>query len=723
MVHMRAVRILPARAAVEAPVPSWLDPQVRARLAARGVDRLWSHQAQALDLLHAGDNVVLATGTASGKSLVYQLAGAEAISTDPAGTVLYVAPTKALGHDQARAAAWTGLRIGVLDGDTSGDERDWIRAHAQMIVTNPDMLNISILPRHLRWHRIISRLTLVVVDECHTYRGVFGSHTALVLRRLLRLARLKGAQPRVVLASATTGAPGRSAERLIGAPVAEVSVDGSPRGQLTLELLEPSRGAGPQPVTAALLAENIAEDRKTLAFVPSRAGAERVALEARNALADPWASKVRAYRAGLLAEERRTLEASLRDGTVVGAATTNALELGMDIAGLDAVIICGWPGRRASFWQQVGRAGRSGEAATASLVAADDPLDHYLLAHPESIFDEALEETVIDPGNEAILRRHLIAAAAEAPLGPDDATTFGPSATDVLDTLVTDGTLRRRPAGVFWTGQTPPTPIGDIRAIGGEPVRIVEAHTGRLLGAVDAGAALRTVHPGAVYVHQGEYYAVTALELDDHVAFVQPTTDDVFTTALGQSSLAIETVDGERRLGAGDVRRGTVAVTGTVHGFQRRLSGTGQVLSTHGLDLPSTMLHTTGVWWTLPAEETSPLGQRLAGAAHAAEHASIGLLPLVATCDRWDVGGLSTPMHPQTGRCTVFVYDGHPGGVGYAHRGYGAIEDWLAATARTIRACTCDDGCPRCVQSPKCGNGNNPLDKAGALLLLRSLLA
>lgn len=716
-------RLLPVRPARVVPVPAWLGDQVTGRLAATGITSLWAHQGQALAAYVAGANVVVATGTASGKSLVYQCAAAAAAADDDRATVLYLAPTKALGHDQARALAWTGLRVGVLDGDTPAEERDWINGHAQVVISNPDMLNVSVLPRHQRWRRLLRQLRIVVIDECHVYRGVFGSHTALILRRLLRLARAAGAEPQVIAASATAGAPGRSVARLIGADVVEVTDDASPRGSVEVVLRAPADHVGSRTEVAEVLAALVSDDRRSLAFVPSRAGAEWLARRTRELLPAVPSEAIRAYRAGLLSEERRAVEAGLQDGSLRAVATTNALELGMDIAGLDAVVLAGWPGRQASFWQQLGRAGRAGSDGVGVLVADDDPLDHYFLTHPEAVFDQGVEATVIDPSNPRILRHHLVAAAAEAPLTAADESLFGEGSPAVIAELVSDGVLRRRPAGVFWPDARRPEPVADIRAIGGSAVRIVEQATGRLLGTVDGSAAPATMHAGAIYVHQGDYYLVLDLDLDADVALVTAADDAIFTMALSRKHLDVVAVAAQAPLGEGVIRRGEVAVTTQVYAYQRRRTGTGEVLSSHSLDLPPQTLGTAAVWWSWPDDvvavaDVSDVG----GAAHAAEHAAIGLLPLVATCDRWDVGGLSTAVHPATGEATVFIYDGYPGGVGYAARGFEVARMWLTATRDAIAGCGCADGCPRCVQSPKCGNANNPLDKVGAVRLLNVLL-
>ena len=710
-------------------LPPALADAVGERLAAAGVQQLWRHQRTALDHLAAGRNVVVATGTASGKSLVYQCAALHAVTAAPRATVIYLAPTKALAHDQARALAWTGLRIGVLDGDTPADEREWIATHAQVVLTNPDMLNVSVLPRHDRWTRLLRRLALVVIDECHIYRGAFGSHTAFVVRRLLRLARLRGAAPLVVAASATTADPAATVAALTGTEVVAVTDDGSPRGPVDVIFRDPAADASAarsstRGEVVACAAELAAAGLRTLVFVPSRAGAERVAAQVREATAgrvDPRA--VCAYRAGLLAEERRDVEAGLRDGSLRVVATTNALELGVDITGLDAVVISGWPGRASSFWQQVGRAGRDGRPAVAVLVANANPLDQYLLAHPTEIFAGPNDRTVIDVGNPHVLKRQLVAAAAESPVTPADLDLFGPAAPTVAAELVAEQVLRSRPRGLFWASTTPPPAITDIRSVGGTGVGIVEVGTGRLLGTVDGSAAHATVHTGAVYVHQGNYFDVVEFDAEAHVAHVTATTDEFFTVAASDRSIDVLGVAAEAGLGAAVLRRGSIALTSRVRGYQRRRTATGELLSTHPLDSPPAVLTTAAVWWSWPDDVVDAAGVvDVPGAVHAAEHAAIGLLPLVAPCDRWDIGGLSTTYHPATGEATVFIYDGYPGGAGYTARGFDCAASWLQATAQAIAGCRCRDGCPSCVQSPKCGNGNDPLDKAGALALLTAMV-
>lgn len=744
--RVRYVHHRPARPGVSVPWPAWVDPAVRAAYEAAGLRGPWAHQARTAEHAYAGEHVVVSTGTASGKSLGYQLP----VLTDvlvgtlaPNGrgaTALYLAPTKALAQDQRRALDELGLdgvRVAVYDGDTPADEREWVRTHAAVVLSNPDLLHHSLLPGHARWASFLRALRYVVIDECHVYRGVFGSHVADVLRRLWRVCARYHSVPTMVLASATMADPAQAASRLTGRPVVAVTDDASPRGPATLVLWEPpvtGVGDGGAPTrrsavaeAADLLTDLVAGGTRTLAFTRSRRGAETVAATARRLLGDvdpELAGRVAAYRGGYLPDERRILESALRDGDLLGLSATNALELGIDVHGLDAVLMAGWPGTRASLWQQAGRAGRHGTEALAVFVARDDPLDSYLVHHPQALLDAPVETSVTAPDNPYVLAPHLAAAAAELPLTEEDLPAFGPAARELVDLLVERGWLRARPGGWYWTREQRASDLADLRGIGGTPVRVVEAGTGRLLGTVDAGAAHTSVHSGAVYVHQGETYIVDHLDLDDAVAHVHAEVVSHTTYAREVSELTVVAEDRRRRWGAATLAYGSVRVRRRVVAYQRRHAVTGEVLATVALDLPERELTTRAVWWSLHPETVADVldDADVAGAVHAAEHASIGLLPLVAGCDRWDLGGVSSARHPDTDAVTSFVYDGLAGGAGFAERGFEVALGWLGATRDTIRDCPCRDGCPSCVQSPKCGNGNSPLDKAGAYLLLDRLL-
>ena len=735
------VERIPARSGTRVDWPDWVPDQLRAALAGRGVPAPWRHQAEAAELAWAGRHVVLATGTGSGKSLAYQLPALARLLTEPRATGLYLSPTKALAADQLRALealALPRIRAACYDGDTPREERDWIRAHARFVLTNPDMLHYGILPGQRQWRLFLKQLAFVVVDEIHAYRGVFGSHVAHLLRRLQRFTE----RPVFVLASATTGDPAATAGRLTGLEVTAVTEDTSPRGAVTFVLWEPPLLDGTDPDTgdaapvrrsalaesADLLADAVSHDIRTLSFVRSRRGAEVLAGHARRALDEAvpgLGRRVAAYRGGYLAEERRELERALADGRLLGLATTTALELGVDLVGLDAVVLCGYPGRLASLWQQAGRAGRAGQDALCVLVARDDPLDTYLVHHPAALFGAPVEVTVLDPTNPYVLGPQLCAAAAESALTQADIARFGGRpAAEAIEALTAAGALRRRPTGWYWTSAD--RPEVDLRGTGGGPVAVVEGASGRLLGTVDAGSAPHQMHPGAVYLHQGAPYVVDALDLADAVALVHPEPAQWYTLARDTTDLSVVDVRAGHRSGPVGLFLGTVDVTNQVVSYQRRLIGSGQVIGTYPLDLPERQLRTVAVWFTIDPAALGATGidpVEVPGALHAAEHAAIGLLPLVATCDRWDIGGLSTALHPDTGHPTVFVYDGHPGGAGFAERAHAAAGQWLGATREVIAQCRCETGCPSCVQSPKCGNGNQPLGKADAVRALDVVLA
>ena len=737
---------LPARPGRPVPWPDWAAPELVRRWAGRGVLRPWTHQVAAAELARRGAHVVMCTGTASGKSLGYQLPVLQALSDDPRATALYLSPTKALGVDQLgslEALAPAAVRPALFDGDTPLTERDWVREHARWVLTNPDMLHHSLLPHHERWQRFFRRLRFVVIDECHAYRGMFGSHVALVLRRLRRVAALYGAAPTFVLASATVADPAAAAQRLIGAPVRAVTDDGAPRAGADFVLWEPPvlpglTGENDAPVrrsapaeAAELTAELVASGARTLTFVRSRHGAEQTAITARRRLAETapeLTDAVAAYRGGYLPEERRELEQALRTGRLRCLTSTNALELGVDIAGLDAAVLAGYPGTLASLWQQAGRAGRGRTRAVVVFVARNDPLDSYLVHHPEAVFGRPMEAAVTDPTNPHLLRSHLECAAAEHHLAEADLDLFGgPAAVrPVLDELVTQRVLRTRPAGWFTAEPGHPADRVDLRGSGAVQVAIVECDTGRLLGTVDAHRAPSAVHPGAVHLHRGQSFVVRDLDLVEGVALVQAQRPDWTTMARSVSTVELTGFDRRESLNAGvAVSVGPARVTEQVVGYLRRRPN-GELIDAVPLDMPEHTLHTRAVSYTvaLPTLLAAGLSEAgIPGALHAAEHAAIGLLPLFAGCDRWDIGGLSTRLHPDTGEPTVIVYDGFPGGAGFADRGFEALPRWLGAVRRLVDECPCAAGCPSCVQSPKCGNGNSPLDKRGAVVVLDLVLS
>ncbi|MFT3716669.1 MAG: DEAD/DEAH box helicase [Gordonia sp. (in: high G+C Gram-positive bacteria)] len=774
--------VIAKRTAEFADWPAWVPADVRDAFVERGIEKPWTHQVTAADHAMAGRNVSICTGTASGKSLAYLLPILTTFATDPNSTALYLSPTKALGTDQLRAVSETiagrrtfsHLQPCMYDGDTESELRQWARTHSRWIFTNPDMLHLGILSTHQKWRQFFAKLKFVVVDECHHYRGVFGSHTALVLQRMLRVARAYGADPVVIGASATVSNPEQALSRLIGDDVVAVTQDTSPHGERTVAMWEPgflpfdgaqgtnnraqgagneaqganSRGENAAPVrrpagaeAARLLADFVVEGARTLCFLRSRRGVEVTALRARELLAESapdLTNRVAAYRAGYLADDRRRLERALADGELLGVATTNALELGVDISGLDAVIVAGYPGTIASFWQQAGRAGRRGEGSLVVMIARDDPLDTYLVHHPDALLGRPVEATVTDPGNPYILGPHLLCAATELPLTDADVDAFDRAfstptlhsrrAHDAVAGLEAAGLLKRRKAGWYPAPSTSsengdPYADIDIRGGIGGQVLIVDATTSRLLGTVDSSRAKKSVYPGAVYLHQGESFVVDELDLDEGLALTHPERPDWTTTDREVSDVTILATHRSWSSGPMTVSFADVEVTNQVVGYLRKALS-GEILDSVALDLPPEELTTRAVLYTLTPESLEAAGigpERLPGVLHAAEHAMISLLGLVATCDRWDIGGLSTDLHPDTGLPTVFVYDGYPGGAGFAERGFDAFADWVAATAEAVADCRCADGCPSCVQSPKCGNGNEPLDKAGAITVLNLL--
>jgi DEAD/DEAH box helicase domain-containing protein len=634
-------------------------------------------------------------------------------------TALYLAPTKALAHDQLRNA-WPlgphGWGITALDGDSDIDERRFARDYATVVLTNPDMLHASVLPNHAAWASFLSGLRYVVVDEAHRYRGVFGAHVALVLRRLRRLCARYGASPTFLCSSATAIDAAEAMGLLIGEPAQEivaVGTDASPRATRDIVLWQPYDSTDAD--VAHLLGRFVASGQQTLAFVSSRRASEQVA---RQATAMAPSQAISAYRGGYLARERRALETALRTGALRGVATTNALELGVDIAGVDAVVIGGYPGSVASLWQQAGRAGRRGADAIVVLVARNDPLDAYLFDHPDQLFSTLVEPTVLHPENPAILGPHLGAAAQELPLAEADDRWFGPILPLLLDRLTAHGTLRRRPTGWYWPHLARAVDTISIRSTGGKPIEIIEESTGRILGTVDPVTADRVVHPGAIYLHQGEHWLVTELDGEASEAYTTAASGEYDTIPVTESDITICTDQQAHPAGRGEVHRGVVEVRSRVVAFLRRDLETGRVIERLPLDLPARTLRTQAVWFTLPRPPRRTA--RLRGGAHGAEHLLVSLLASVAGSDRSDVSGAFSARHADTDAVTVFIYDTAPGGAGFAAAGYDRSNEWLAVALDRVLHCACEAGCPRCCITPGCPVANDDVDKASALALLRS---
>lgn len=768
LVHLQT---LPGRPARLARTSRPINPAVADRLGPRP---LWSHQAHAIDLLRRGTSVVLATPTASGKSLCYQIPALEACLERDA-TTLMVFPTKALARDQLRSLTeWDipGVVASAYDGDCTPEERTWVRANADLLLTNPEMLHHGILPNHERWARFLHRLELVVVDELHVLRGVFGSHVAQVLRRLRRLVDHYGGSPRFAFTSATIGEPAHLASELCGLPVTAITADGSPSGLRTVALWNPGTavservdGTGPSDVragspedrhrddlpgedvpaedvvrrwslnqeTAEVAAQLVTAGLRTLVFCRSRRSTELVADAVRDRVARTEGSiradpdgPVRSYRGGYLAEERRAIETELFDGRLRCAVATTALELGVDIGGLDAVVLGGYPGTVASFWQQIGRSGRERQPSLAVLVAGQHPLDQWLVRHPAHLFTGAAEPAVVSVDNPEVYVPHLACAAREKALNARDRGLWPDELDDGVRRLVLSdrATVRRRRSGpvAVWTGRGLPAPAVGLRSGAGQEIDIVEAD-GTLVGTVDRCRATAVVHPGAIYLHQGQQWEVVELDLDGGRAVVEATSGDRYTRARTATSFRILGASARTAVGDVSVGLGDVEVTTVVTGYQTVSVHTREVLDRSPLELPPTTLLTRATWYRFDSERVLRAGvsdRSLAGGLHAVEHAAIAILPLFAICDRRDVGGVTAGWCPDTGGPTVVIHDAHPGGSGIAEMAFATARQHLEMTLELVAGCDCTDGCPGCVQSPTCPSANEPLERSAAIGLLRT---
>ena len=726
-----------AQAGLPEPVPGDLHPAVREALAATGIDGLWAHQADALEAARNG-HTIITTGTASGKSLAFNLPVLDTLAGDPRARAFYLYPTKALAQDQARALARLGgswLRYAIYDGDTPREERRAIRQRSSLVLTNPDMLHVGVLPNHRQWGDVLANLAWVVVDEAHVYRGVFGSHVANVLRRLRRLARAYGAEPRFILTSATIANPEELATRLTGASVRLVDRDGAPRAEREVAMWNPplvderlGRRASSLSEASQLLAELVQREIRTICFLRSRRGVELIQRFARarleNAGRVDLAERIAPYRAGYTPAQRREIERRLTEGELLAVVATDALELGIDIGDLDAAMCVTFPGTVASLRQMWGRAGRRAPGL-AMYVAGEDALDQFFCRHPREFLERPVERAILDHESEEIHLAHLAAAAYELPLTPEDADVFGPSWEEHARRLVKQGRLRERGGRYLPRGDGYPAGRIALRSASPDSVAIVDAAAGELIGNVESARAHSAVHPGAVYLHMGAAFEVHDLDLPQRRALVRRFEGDWYTQPKRESETYIEQVR-ERRGACGvELSFGIVSVTDQVVAYQKKRVSDHSVLDLLALDMPEQEFVTQALWYELPdplLREEFPLDV-LQGSLHAAEHGQIAVLPLLAMCDRWDIGGLSTAFHHQTGRPTIFIYDGHPGGVGITRAGYERFEALVSDALRLISECPCRAGCPSCVQSPKCGNLNEPLNKRGAIELLSRMAA
>jgi DEAD/DEAH box helicase domain-containing protein len=720
-------------------LPDSLHPELAAALAANGIDSLYSHQATAYETAKRS-HLILTSGTASGKSLSFNLPVLDGIAHEPKRRAIYLYPTKALAQDQARKLGELrppGLREAIYDGDTPREERPAIRRRANLVLTNPDMLNVGVLPHHKSWGDFISNLGWVVVDEAHTYRGVFGSHVANVLRRLRRIARLYNAEPRFVMASATIANPDELAHRLTGLDFALLDDDGAPRAGREIAMWNPPvieqhtqtrRSAISE--AADLLCELVRRGVRTICFMRSRRGIELINRFASMKLAEEGhgdlAERIAPYRAGYTPQQRREIEAQLASGEMLAVAATNALELGIDVGELDAAICVNFPGTVASLRQMWGRAGRR-RRGLAVYVAGEDALDQFFCRHPDEFLARPVEAAILDHRSEQIQMQHLVAAAYEAPLGadPSDDEILGEGWRAGAERLVTMGELRRARgdryltrSGDFVAGRI------SLRSASADSIAVVDSSSGEMLGHVEAQRAFSTIHPGAVYLHLGRSYEVAELDLRSRRAMVKPFEGDYYTQVKKETEVYVEEVRTQRQALGVELSFGAVSVSEQVIAYQRKRLGDNKVLDIVSLDLPEQDFVTQALWYVIGERMAAALpSEVLLGALHASEHGQIAVLPLIAMCDRWDIGGLSTNIHHQTGQPTIFIYDGHPGGVGITQRGYEVFERLVGDADRLIRECPCDDGCPSCVQSPKCGNLNEHLHKGGALELMGRMLA
>ena len=735
---------IPPRRADYAELDEPLEPELQNILDEHGLSHLYSHQVKAVNAVRRGKNVIVATSSASGKTLCYNIAVLQSVLTEPATRAIYLFPTKALAQDQLRnlhelfcPALLPPEALATFDGDTPRSERADVRRRGRIILTNPDMLHVGIMPNHQSWAGLLRNLRYVVIDEAHFYRGVFGSHVACVVRRLRRLCRVYGSDPRFILCTATIANPGEHAEAITGLPCEVVADDGSPRGWKDFvfwnpPLLDEKKSARRSAHWEAtgLFTELVSQGTRTLTFTRTRRLTELIYIYAKQRLQEEsyeLSRLIMPYRAGYLPEDRRRIERELFGGQLLGVVATNALELGIDSGGLEATILDGYPGSISSTWQQAGRSGRTRGESLSFLVGWDNPLDQYFMRHPDSFFQKGFEHVLVNPDNPYILRAHLLCAAWERPIDATDEAIFGPALVPERDALVAEGQLReRRQRWYLAPSIAYPAQSVNIRSTSGEDYAVVDVSTGSLMETVEGSVAFFQVHPGAVYLHQGDSYLITKLDLTSHVAYADPTRVNYYTETKEIHDLHIEKVRESKIVGSVNVHVGDVEVTIDVVGFKKYRQFSEELIGEEALDLPTITFPTVALWFDIPSGAISRIAASdmdFAGGLHAAEHAAIAILPLYALCDRNDIGGVSTPLHPDTGKAQIFIYDAYPGGIGIAEKGYDMITELWEATLNVIAECPCEDGCPSCVQSPKCGNNNKPLDKAAARVILEGVLS
>jgi DEAD/DEAH box helicase domain-containing protein len=727
------VRSFPAVSGKYGDLAEELSPFLSEALHRQGIRRLYSHQVEAIDRVRRGENVLVVTPTASGKSLIYILPTFERVAREPGARALYLFPYKALEQDQLKAILTLGgdlgggrkIRAEIYDGDTPASRRKAIKADPpDILITNPDMLHLGLLAYHDDWREFFSHLRLVVLDELHVYKGIFGSHLHHILVRLRRVAEHHGARPSFVGSSATIANPAELGTSLTGEPFALVDDNGAPRAAKHIAFLNPAASA----YTSAtkLIAKSLASGYRTIAFTKARKITELI--HSWLVQKDPsLRERISSYRAGYLPEERRDIERRLVEGSLRGVISTSALELGVDIGGLDVCVLVGYPGSIVSSWQRIGRVGREDRESLTCLVGMPDALDQYFMRQPEEFFRRGFEKVVFDPGNRVIAADHLVCAAAEIPLTREaDEPRYAPGVFDVVQDLERQGGLVRDAEAERWYSfRRNPQRGVNLRGIGNTyTILRGEGDAARVIGTVDAIRAFHECHEGAIYLHLGQQFLVRGMDVENRKVRVAAVDSDYYTEVKAEKQTEVLETFASRDLGPARIHLGRLKVTEEILGYEkRRLHGRDRI-SSHDLQLPPIVFETVGLWMELPEDLRGMVVAReghFMGGIHATEHAAISLFPLLAICDRNDIGGISYPLHPQLGRSAIFIYDGYPGGVGLAAKGYEGLEDLLERTRKLIDGCPCEKGCPSCIHSPKCGNGNQPLDKEAALLILRVL--
>jgi len=750
------VKNFPGRKARYATLKPPVDGPLRKNLEKLGLEKLYTHQEEAVRLVRDGEDIVIATETASGKTLGYNIPVIENAWKEPSARALYLFPTKALGQDQAKVihnlvapgdafedgkylySLKYGRRkfvFGTYDGDTPRQLRPDLRRDAAILLTNPDMLSLGILPNHARlWGRFFQNLRYVVIDEIHTYRGVFGSHVANLMRRLVRICEYYGARPQFICCSATISNPGEHAGRLVGRDVREITASGAPTAGRTFVMWNPptydeggETRRSPLTETINLFRYFVESGKRTIVFARAKPTVEVILQATREKLAGGPVrpDRIVSYRAGYLPEDRRAIERALSRGELLGVACTSALELGVDIGSLDSAVINGYPGSISSVWQQAGRAGRRESRAIAVFVAYAEPLDQYFMRHPEYFFGRPVEQAIINPGNEYILSRHLDAASAELPLRRSEEPLFGGEYVEIVRDKVVEGKMREQRGGVYWVGDDYPASEINLRAASADRYSIM-LPDGTIIGEMDASTVQQYLHDGAIYLHQAQTYIVESLDFERRAAVIRPAVVDYFTRSLSSEDVAIDRELRKKKIGKTRFHFGYLNVDSRVHSYKKIRRRDEKVLGWEELNYPEERLWTQGLWFIPPdtiRRKIDDAGLDLMGGLHAVEHATIAMAPFLAMCDRDDIGGLSTDMHPDIGsRPVIFIHDAHEGGIGLAESCYHRIRELLYTTLDLVSGCPCRDGCPSCIQSPKCGNMNEPLDKRAALLILEEIL-